>query len=103
MAETEEEVKVRAEVPGMDPAEVEVTIVGNELVLAGEKKESQENQGKDFFQSESRYGAFRRSFVLPATVDTENVAAQCANGVLTLRLKKTRPTPPKRIEVKPGS
>jgi len=100
VAETDQEVTVRAELPGIDPKELNVTISGNQLLLSGEKKESTEDSGKDFYHSESRYGAFRRSVPLPEGIDSEHVDAQYANGVLTLHLKKTRPAAAKRIEVK---
>jgi HSP20 family protein len=99
VGENDEEIVVRAELPGMDPKDLEITITGNQLVLGGEKKEATESKGKDFYHNESRYGSFRRTIPLPDGVDSENAAAQYANGVLTLRLKKTRPTPAKRVEV----
>ena len=100
VAESDEEVVVRAEMPGIDPKDLDVSVSGRQLVLSGEKKESTENEGKDFYHSESRYGSFRRLVQLPEGVDTKNVDAQYANGVLTLRLKKTPAAVPKRIEVK---
>jgi len=100
VAETEDEVTVRAELPGMDPKELNISLTENQLVLAGEKKEWAERKAKDFYQAETRFGSFRRSIPLPAAVDAEKVEADYANGVVTIRLKKTRRTPPKRIEVK---
>ncbi len=100
VAENEKEVTVRAELPGIDPKELEISVSGNQLVLSGEKKESSETQEKDFYHSETRYGSFRRMLPLPDGVDTENVDAQFSNGVLTLKLKKTAPVAAKRIEVK---
>ena len=100
VAESDEEVVVRAEIPGMDPKDVEITISGGQLVISGEKKESTEESGKDFFHSETRYGSFRRSVPLPEAVDPEKVDAECSNGVLVVRLKKSPSSPPKRIEVK---
>ena len=100
IAENEKELTVRAELPGIDPKDLEVTVTGNQLVLSGEKKESTEHDGKDFYHSETRYGSFRRSLPLPEGIDTEHVDAQFVNGVLTLRLPKTAPAAQKRIEVK---
>jgi HSP20 family protein len=101
VAEDEKAVTVRAEVPGIDPKDLDVTVAGGQLVLSGEKKESSETKEKGFYQSETRYGSFRRVIPLPEGVDTENVDAQYANGVLTLHLAKTRPPEKtKRIEVK---
>ena len=100
VAEDEQEVTVRAEIPGMDPKDLEVTITGNHLVLAGEKKESSEKSGKDFHLSESRFGVFHRSIPLPEAVDPDHVEAEYAQGVLVIRLKKVPSTPVKRIDVK---
>lgn len=103
VAENDEEFTVRAEIPGIDPKDLDVHITGNQLVLAGEKKESSEKKDKDFYQSESRYGSFRRAIALPASVDPERVEADYTNGVLTIRLKKTQATHPKKVEVKAKS
>ena len=100
VAESDKEVTVRAELPGIDPKDLEVTVAGNQLVLSGEKKESSETKEKGFYHSETRYGAFHRTVPLPEGVDTEHVDAQYAHGVLTLRLAKTPQAATKRIEVK---
>jgi HSP20 family protein len=100
VAESDKELTVRAELPGIDPKDLDVSVTGNQLVLSGEKKESTEHDGKDYYQSETHYGSFRRSIPLPEGVDTEHVDAQYANGVLTLHLQKTAPAATKRIEVK---
>jgi HSP20 family protein len=100
MAENDQEVTVRAELPGIEPGELDVSISGNQLVLSGEKKQSNEHHGKDFYHSESRYGSFRRSVQLPDGVDAQSADAEYANGVLTLRLKKSPAAQAKRIEVK---
>jgi HSP20 family protein len=99
VAENDKELTVRAELPGIDPKDLEVTVTGNQLVLSGEKKESSEHTEKNFYQSETRYGAFRRTVTLPDGIDTENADAQYSNGVLTLRLRKIVPAAAKRIEV----
>ncbi len=100
VAESESELTIRAEVPGIVPDDLSVTLTGNQLVLSGEKKESTERKDREFYQSESRYGSFRRTVTLPEEVDRENIDAECANGVLTIRLTKIKPTPPKRVTVK---
>ena len=100
VAESESEVTVRAEVPGIDPDDLSVTLTGNQLVLSGEKKETAERKDKEIYQSESRFGSFRRTVALPEEVDRENVDAQCTNGVLVITLQKIKPTVPKRVAVK---
>ncbi len=100
VSEDDKEVVIRAELPGIDPKDLDVSVVGNQVTLRGEKKESSERKEKGYRQTETRYGSFHRTIPLPEDVDTEKIDAQYANGVLTLRLKKTAPTAAKRIEVK---
>jgi HSP20 family protein len=100
VAEDDKEVSVRAELPGIDPKDLDVTVVGNQLILSGEKQESTESKEKGVYQGETRYGSFRRTVPLPEGVDTEHVDAEYAHGVLTLRLPKKAPANQKRIEVK---
>jgi HSP20 family protein len=100
VAEDEHEFTVRAELPGLDPKDLDVTISGNHLVLSGEKKEATEKRTKDFYHSESRFGSFHRTIPLPDAVDTEKVEADYANGVLVVHLKKLPSAAAKRIDVK---
>jgi HSP20 family protein len=100
VAENDQEVTVRAELPGIKPEELTVTVSGNQLVLAGEKQEESEDKGKGYHRVESRYGSFRRSIPLPEVVDQNQVEAEFANGVLTIHLKKSPAAAPKKIEVK---
>jgi len=100
VAESEEEFTVRAEIPGIDPKDLEVSITGNQLVLAGVKKEWSETKEKDYHQSESRSGSFRRLIPIPPSVDPDKVEAEYSNGVLTIHLKKLRTEPPKKVDVK---
>ncbi len=100
VSETENEVNVRAELPGVKPEDLDVTVTGDILTLAGEKKETSEKKEKNYWHSESRYGSFRRQVRLPAEVDAEHVDAHFANGVLQIRLKKTQAAQARRISVK---
>jgi HSP20 family protein len=100
VSESDKEVTIRAEVPGIDPKDIEVSVSGNQLTLSGEKKETSEREGRDFHRVESHYGMFHRVVELPGNVDAEHVEAEYANGVLTVKLNKTQATQPKRIEVK---
>lgn len=100
ISETPEAVIVHAEIPGVDPKELDVSVTGDTLTLSGEKKETTEKKEKNGRWTECRYGAFRRSMTLPAAVDAENVAAEYAKGVVTITLKKTEKEQTKKIEVK---
>jgi HSP20 family protein len=100
VSETENDVSVRAELPGVKPEDLDVTVTGDTLVLAGEKKESIEKKDKNYWHSESRYGSFRRQVRLPTEVDAENVEAKFSHGVLEIHLKKSHAAKAKRIAVK---
>jgi len=100
VTEDDKSLTIRAEVPGIGPEDLDVTVSGNQLVLSGEKKESIEKTEGDFCQSERRFGSFRRTVPLPEAVDPEKVIAEYANGVLTIKLEKSPVSVAKRIEVK---
>jgi HSP20 family protein len=100
LGETSDEVVIRAEIPGIDPNDLEVTVAGGQLTLAGEKKDVAATTGRDFYHTESRSGRFRRTIPLTQAVDPGQVEAEYANGVLTIRLKKVPAVAPKRIDVK---
>jgi HSP20 family protein len=100
LSESDKEITVRAEIPGIDPKELDVTVTGDKLIISGEKKETCETKEKGFSHSEARYGSFRRVIPLPEGVDSEHVDAQYANGVLTLKLQKTPAAAAKKIEIK---
>lgn len=95
----EKEVTIRAEVAGVDPKDVEITVSGRTLFLAGEKKSESEEKRRGQYRSECSYGAFRRAIELPEGVDPDRITAESVNGVLTVRVPKSKPTPVKRISV----
>jgi HSP20 family protein len=100
IAETADAVTVHAEIPGVDPKDVEISISGNELTLRGEKREEHEEKGKAWHRVERRYGSFVRTVSLPAPVDAGKVEAVAQDGVLTVTMPKREEARPRRIEVK---
>lgn len=100
LAESESEVVVKAELPGVDPKDVEINVTGNVLTLRGEKKSDREESGRDFHFVERQYGSFHRSIPLPTAVDADRVAAEYKNGVLTVTLPKHPDARPKRIPLR---
>jgi HSP20 family protein len=100
MTETESEITVRAELPGIDPKEIEVNLSGRMLTVSGEKRESNEQRGENFHQIERRFGSFRRTIELPAEVDPDRVAADYKQGVLQVSLKKVGASRTKRVPIK---
>lgn len=101
VSETDDEFRVRAELPGMDEKDIEVTLEGDELMVRGEKKREHEEERRDYRVSELSYGEFCRTFTLPEGVDREKAKATFKKGVLTLTLPKTEQgkTQHKRIEI----
>lgn len=89
VSETDDEVRVKAELPGMDEKDVDVSIDGNTLTIRGEKKREREEKRRNYYLSEVSYGQFSRSVELPDGVDREKAKAQFKKGVLTLTLPKT--------------
>ncbi len=100
LAETAEKITIKTEIPGIDPKEVDISIQENVLLIKGEKKAEKEEKGKNYYRMERRCGSFSRSIDLPASVDTNNVTAECKNGVLEITLQKKEEIKPKQIQVK---
>jgi HSP20 family protein len=100
VTETDKAVVVYAELPGVDPQNLEVTILGDRLFVTGVKQHSAEKRSKGYYRSEIRSGAFRRSVQLPEGIDPDQIEAHYANGMLTVTLKKSSSNVPKRVEVK---
>src|SRR4051812_20423621 len=88
IGETDKEVKISAELPGLDEKDVEVTCSGNLLTVKGEKKAEKEEEDGDFWHRERSYGYFERSVQLPEGVDAEKAAANFKKGVLTVTVPK---------------
>lgn len=101
LVEKEGAYEIAAEMPGMEPANIEVTISNGVLTLKGEKKEERETKEKSYYVSERRYGSFRRSFQLPDGIDEEKIGAEFKNGVLTVTLPKAPEAvkPEKKISI----
>jgi len=102
LQETDDQLIVRAEIPGIDPNEIDLSLVGNQLIIAGEKKQVSEEKSGNIAMSECCYGSFRRSLELPQSVDPDSIAAEYTQGVLTVRMKKTTAASTRHIEVKGG-
>jgi HSP20 family protein len=100
LAETEKAFEVTLELPGIKPDDVKVELRNGELWISGEKKEEKEEKGKTYHRIERRYGEFRRTVALPATVKESAVEAQFKDGVLKVVLPKVEQVLPKKIEVK---
>lgn len=100
VAETDKEVKISAELPGMDEKEVEVSVSDGYLTIKGEKKQEREEKDKNYYRMERSTGYFHRDIPFPCEVDTDKVAAIFKKGVLNITLPKTQKAKGRQIEVK---
>jgi HSP20 family protein len=100
MYQTEDEVVVKAALPGMKADQVQISVTGDALTLRGESQQESEESGKTYHIREQRYGAFERSLMLPTQVESGKAQAEFENGVLTITLPKSELVKPKTINVK---
>lgn len=98
-AETDAAYEVTAELPGVAEKDVKITIDGDMLCIAGEKKAEREEKRKDMVVSERSYGSFRRAFTLPDNVAPDKISATFENGVLKVTLPKSAASPAKQREI----
>jgi len=99
MTETKDRVIVKAELPGLEAKDLEITISGNTLSLKGEKREVKEEHDEHRHLIERSYGAFTRMIELPAPVAADKINAAFKNGVLTITLPKTEEAKRKAIPI----
>jgi len=100
VAEKDDAVLVRAEVPGCTPEDIEISVYGNTLTLSGEKKESHEDKHDGYYHLESTYGSFRREIPMPAEVDPDKIEAVVKDGVLSVTLPKAEKSKAVKVKVK---
>lgn len=99
--ETEKEIKVSAELPGLDEKDIEVLMSNDTLTIKGEKKEEKEEKEESYHRMERRFGSFSRVIPLPEGIDTEKVQANFEKGILRISLPKTeKAAGAKKIPVK---
>jgi HSP20 family protein len=99
ISETEHEILIKAELPGIDQKDLEVSLTGDALTIKGEKKEETEEKGGNVHRIERSYGSFSRSFTLPCEVKSEAVEAKFKDGVLSLKLPKCETAKKKSIAI----
>ena len=100
VAEKDDAIVVRAEVPGCQPEDIDISVYGNTVTISGEKKEGKEEKEKGYYHLESSYGTFRREINLPTDVDETKIEAVCKNGVLSVTLPKAEKTKAVKVKVK---
>ncbi|HET8712810.1 MAG TPA: Hsp20/alpha crystallin family protein [Gemmatimonadales bacterium] len=97
--EQKDSIRIMAEVPGVKPEDVKISLEGNVLTIRGEKQQVAEEQTDRVHRYERTYGQFERTFTLPATVDANKISASYEHGILTITLPKVEQAKPRQIQV----
>ncbi len=100
VSETKDEIVVKAEVPGMEAKDIDISLSGDVLTIKGQKKQEKKQKDENYHMSERSYGAFFRSVRLPQEVQGDKVAAQYKDGVLKITLPKSEKAKAKEIKIK---
>lgn len=99
ISETDENIKVVANIPGVDPDKIEIEANEDTLTISGSVEKEKEEEGEKFYKFERGYGEFRRQFSLPARIDQDKITAKVKNGVLTIILPKSEKELKKKVRV----
>lgn len=97
--ETKDDIIVKAEIPGIDSKDINISLSGDVLSIKGEKRQEKVDKDDNLHRVERSYGSFSRSVRLPCEVEEEKITATYKKGVLNVRLPKCEPAKPKRIKI----
>jgi HSP20 family protein len=97
--ETEGEVVLTAEIPGIEEKDIEIKVEDNTLTLRGERKFEKETKEENYHRIERAYGSFFRSFTLPGYVDQDKIEAEHENGILKVRMPKRAELKPRKVKI----
>ena len=100
MVDAEEEIVLRADLPGMDEKSIDVSVQDGTVTISGERKEEKEEKKEDFYYAERSYGAFSRTVMLPVGVDADRVKATFKKGVLEVHLPKAKEAKGRKVDIK---
>ena len=102
VAETDKNFSVSMELPGLNEKDIQVQVMGQQLVISGERKWEEEKKNKEFHRVESQYGSFQRAVALPENLrlDPASISATYKKGILDVTFPKVEPTPAAKIPVK---
>ncbi len=99
-SEDEGHVYIEALIPGVEPKEIDLTVLRNTVTISGERKPFVEQKGQIVHRTELGSGKFSRTLELPVDIDPNNIDAQCKDGIMQITLAKAEHAKPKRIEIK---
>jgi len=99
ISENDDEITVRADIPGMKKEDVKITLSENVLTISGDKRVERDEKKDNYHRIERLFGKFSRSFYIPTNVDPANISAKYNNGVLEIKLPKKEEAKPKEIPI----
>lgn len=91
---------VRAELPGVDPKDIDISVANNTLTIRGKRETNVEGENISYHRRERNFGEFRRAFTLPDQIDSSKVMAHAKDGILEIRLPRAEQAKPRQVEVK---
>lgn len=97
--ESDDEIVVKAEIPGVNAEDVDISIADNHLIIKGEKRQESEAEEQNYCCVERSYGSFMRSFALPSGADVDNIKASSKDGVLSILIPKSDDRKSRKIEI----
>ena len=103
VSEDAESVYVRAELPGLEAANLDITMENDTLTISGERKKPVDEEGVSYHRREREWGSFRRSFSLTTRIDADKVHARHEDGILTVILPKSAEAKPRQIAIQAGA
>lgn len=98
--EDNEKISIEAELPGIDPKDVDITIEKDLLTIKGKTESETKKERKNFFRTERLKGSFVRTFVLPSSVESDKILARYDKGVLTISIPKAPEIVPRKVDIK---
>ncbi len=98
--ETKDAFIFKADLPGVEEKDIEITLTGNRLTVGGHREAEERHEGESYYSVERSYGSFSRSFTLPEDADAETIDAKYDKGVLTVTVPKSPAAKPRKVQVK---
>lgn len=100
VSETDKDIVVRAEIPGIDPKDIDISLTNDLLTIKGEKQQEKEEKDENYHLVERSYGSFTRSVRIPGQVQNDKIGASYKNGILKVTLPKSEEAKKKEIKIK---
>ena len=100
VSETKNDLVVKAEIPGIDPKDIDISLANEMLTIKGEKKQEKEEQEENYHLAERSYGSFARTIRLPREVQSDKISASYRNGILKVTLPKSEEAKKKEVKIK---